>query len=180
MLVTTTNRVPDIDLVTNSLKSEYGEPADDFALNASVRRLEYAFESLSAVARKRILDIGCGAVTGRGEVEANPRTWAPWLPRAVVALGGEAVGLDTGRAPNEKFEFHRVDLRQPHCLDFLSGESFDGINCSNLFSSPLLQRLGFADVEMRKTLRQSLYESAVKLLKPDGIIIHFDSDFYDW
>ena len=68
----------------------------DFALRHSLERWEDAFGSLALVRGKRILDLGCGAVRGGKEHDGLRETWAPWLCRAVLELGGEAVGIDVG------------------------------------------------------------------------------------
>jgi hypothetical protein len=104
------------------------------------------------------------------------------LPRAVVELGGEAVGLDIGAVrAGEQFEFHRVDLRKPDSLSFLEPGSFDAINCSNLFSSPhLVFRLGDQERGVREAFHDALLAQTSELLKPEGIIIEFDTDFDNW
>ena len=182
MLVVTPKPGTSIAEVQTRLMAEYGTPESDFPLRHSLERLQSAFGTLAAVNGKTILDLGCGAVRGTGEVDANPGTWGPWLPRAVVELGGKAVALDIGFVPaSEKFTFHRVDLRKPDCLSFLESNSFDAINCSNLFSSPhLIFRLGEHHQARREGFRSSLLAQTERLLRPNGIIIHFDSDFNNW
>lgn len=177
MLSNSVRRELTFDQIHDQLISQYGQPLHDFALNSSLNRLNNAFGSLSNVSGKRILDLGCGAVSGQAEVDANPGTWAPWLARAVVLLGGQAVGLDAGHAPNEHFQFYRVDLRRQNCLDFLEPQSFDGINCSNFFSSPLLRIFQHQSQDQAESLRARLYSDSQKLLKPGGTMIEFDSEY---
>lgn len=56
------------------------------------------------------------------------RSFEPWLPRILEALGAEAVGIDVGNLDGEPFEHHRLDLRDEHALDVLSDKSFDAVN----------------------------------------------------
>jgi hypothetical protein len=161
--------------VFNALVNRYGAPREDFALHAQLRLLNASFPTPRDIANKRILDIGCGCVQGSSEANANPGTWAPWLCRAVDLLGGHAVGLDIGCVSAlDEFEFKKSDLTRGDPLAGFNDNSFDGISCSNLFSSPHLVHRLKKSQEDRAEMVQRIEAHVYRLLKEHGVLINFD------
>lgn len=167
------------DQLYRSLVRAYDPPEHDFALRQQISSLQRAFPSPLAVRNLRLLDLGCGCQEGTAETSTASGTWAPWLCRAVTALGGAAVGVDIGfRSPKDTFEFHRIDLSRDDSLSTFADRSFDIINCTHFFSSPhLIYRMGFAASEKRERLAEDLEAESLRLLKPGGVLLAFDKDF---
>ncbi len=167
------------DTLVELLIERYGKPTSDFALRDRVASLDLAFKGLHNCKDKRVLDLGCGAIGGTAESRDSflKGTWAPWLPRAVTALGGYAVGVDLGYVrEGEEFEFHSLDLRNPGALSIFEDHSFDAINCTNFFSSPhLVFELGM-NLSDRTAMMHRIEAECQRLLKQGGIMITFDRD----
>ena len=160
-----------------TLVAKYGRPDSDFALRDSLSTLEHCFPDPQSLKGLKILDLGCGAVAGSGEVDSNQGTWGPRLLRAAKELGATCVGIDIGTVgPKDNFEFHQLDLSQPRALDFLASNQFDAVNCTNLFSSPhLVYRMGLRAPEKRAPIMLDLKQQVERLLKkPGGRVICFD------
>ena len=164
------------DEVHLDLISKFGMPEDEFALRDSLRALHRAFPNPRQLAGLKILDIACGCIRGSAEADANRGTWAPWLCRAVDILGGHAVGLDIGRVSSlDTFEFHRCDLTHEDTLVQFEDSSFDGISCSNLFSSPHLVYRLQQSRDQRAAMAERIQNHVNRLLGFGGVLIEFDN-----
>jgi len=156
-----------------------------------VERIARAFENLSAVRSKRILDIPSGSKTSRapeslsvnlriGKRESGPATNAytalfePWFCPIILELGANPVGVDLGDLEGEAFEHYRVDLGQIGALNFFPSDSFDAVQDSRLFGSPEFT-IQFPKAEDRLKIAGEIWQQEQRLLKPDGIVIHSDA-----
>lgn len=178
-MITATPNITSYDQLNQQLVRLFGLPQSDFALRNQLNHLQQEFPDPRALRGIRLLDLGCGCERGSAESDANPSgTWAPWLCRAVQLLGGVAVGVDIGLpSPHDSFEYHRLNLAEPAALARFEGQSFDRINCTNLFSSPhLVYRLGLKERDSRAELLKSIEADCARLLKPDGRFLCFDRD----
>ena len=154
-------------------------------------RLAKAFERLSAIEKKVILDIACGSNSSKapaslyadtpfGEEKIGRSTsgyaaqFEPWFCRILLELGARPVGVDTGDLEHEVFTHYRVDLGQEGALDFLPSRSFDAIQDSRLFGSPELTAQ-FPNQADRLAVAQEIRRQEERLLKLDGIMIHSDA-----
>jgi hypothetical protein len=169
------------------------EPGVEEIIKQLIGRLERAFESLSNVKAKRILDIACGSNTSKapaslyidtpfGETSTNHAAtdkftaqFEPWFCRVLLLLGAQPVGIDFGNLEGEAFEHYRIDLGQPGELDFLPDRSFDAVQDSRLFGSPEFTTQ-FPDPADRLKVASEICRQAQRLLKADGRIIHSDAE----
>ena len=169
-----------IDSALDSLRKEYKlkkHSDGDGKVWDALRSLSKAFGSLENVKDKRILDIGCGCNGKAIEAELSLayRTFEPWFCRAVHFLGGQAFGVDWGFLEGEKFEYKSLNLMRHGSLDFLPDQSFDAINSTLLFSSHQLHKMKRNEEEITLFVSE-MERQKERLLKPDGIIIKFDTD----
>jgi hypothetical protein len=155
-------------------------------------RLLEAYEDLSCLKNKRILDIACGSSTSKapavvhvrglfGNKEIHSRDtkgftaqFEPWFCRILLELGAHPVGVDIGDLEGEAFEHYRVDLGRLGALDFLPDQSFDGIQDSRLFGSPEFTRQ-FPRKADRRRIAEEIVRQESRLLKQSGIVIHSDA-----
>jgi hypothetical protein len=169
------------------------EPGVEPILQQLVGRIANAFEPLSTVQGKRILDLACGSNTSKapafiyintpfGEsririarTEDYTAQFEPWFCRILLALGADPVGIDLGDLEGEAFEHYRVDLGQSGALDFLPNQSFDGVQDSRLFGSPEFTTQ-FPNPADRLKVAQEIRRQERRLLKPNGILIHSDAE----
>ncbi len=169
------------------------EPGVEPILQQLVGRITSAFKPVTTVRGKRILDLACGSNTSKapsfvyintpfGESRiriASPENYTaqfePWFCRLLLALGAEPVGVDLGGLEGEAFEHFRVDLGQAGALDFLPGQSFDGVQDSRLFGSPEFTAQ-FPNPADRLKVAQEIRRQERRLLKPNGILIHSDAE----
>ena len=169
------------------------EPGVEPILQQLAGRITSAFETLSTVQGKRILDVACGSNTSKapafvyintpfGEsrmriasTENYTAQFEPWFCRFLLALGAQPVGVDLGDLEGETFEHYRVDLGQSGALDFLPSQSFDGVQDSRLFGSPEFTAQ-FPNPADRLKVAREIGRQERRLLKPSGILIHSDAD----
>ncbi len=169
------------------------EPSVEPILQQLAGRITSAFEPLSTVKGKRILDLACGSNTSKApsfiyintpfgesririaKTENYTAQFEPWFCRLLLALGADPVGIDLGDLEGEGFEHYRVDLGQGGALDFLPGQSFDGVQDSRLFGSPEFTAQ-FPDPAGRLKVAQEIRRQERRLLKPSGILIHSDAE----
>jgi hypothetical protein len=154
-------------------------------------RLARAFERLSAIEGKAILDIACGSNTSKapaslhldtpfGEVRFGRSTrgyaaqFEPWFCRMLLELGARPVGVDFGDLDHEAFTHYRVDLGQEGALDFLHSRSFDAVQDSRLFGSPEFTAQ-FPSQADRLKVAQEIRRQEERLLKRGGLMIHSDA-----
>ena len=154
-------------------------------------RLANAFERLSAIEEKMILDIACGSNTSKapaslhidtpfGEMRIGRSTrgyaaqFEPWFCRMLLELGARPVGVDFGDLEQEAFTHYRVDLGQEGALDFLHPRSFDAIQDSRLFGSPEFTAQ-FPSQADRLKVAQEIRRQEERLLKRGGVMIHSDA-----
>jgi len=170
-----------------------GEPGVEAILQQLAGRITSAFEPLSTVQGKRILDLACGSNTSKapafvyintpfGEsririasTENYTAQFEPWFCRILLALGAQPVGVDLGDLEGEAFEHYRADLGQSGALDFLPSQSFDGIQDSRLFGSPEFTAQ-FPNAADRLKVAREIRRQERRLLKPNGILIHSDAE----
>ena len=175
------------------------EPGLKDILSQLVGRLYAAYPDLAAVKGKRILDIACGSSTskapsfvfvntplalrpfGVGErripipgKDGYTAQFEPWFCRILLELGADPVGVDRGDLSHETFEHYPVDLGQPGALDFLPEHSFDAVQDSRLFGSPEFTAQ-FPRQADRLGVAAEIWRQELRLLKPDGIVIHSDA-----
>jgi hypothetical protein len=168
-----------------------GEPGVEGIIEQMVGRLAKSFGSLSALRKKRILDIACGSNSSRapasfridtpfGEMRiGRPKKgytaqFEPWMCRILLELGADPVGVDFGDLEHEAFTHYHVDLGRVGGLDFLPSQSFDAIQDSRLFGSPEFSAQ-FPNRASRLQVAQEIQRQEERLLKPAGIIIHSDA-----
>src|SRR4030067_85297 len=154
-------------------------------------RLAKAFERLSDIEKKVILDIACGSNTSMapaslhidtpfGEMKIGRSTtgyaaqFEPWFCRILLELGARPVGVDFGDLDHEAFTHYQVDLGQEGVLDFLPSRSFDAIQDSRLFGSPEFTAQ-FPSLADRLEVAQEIRRQDERLLKTDGIMIPSDA-----
>ena len=154
-------------------------------------RLAGAFDRLSDLEGKVILDIACGSNTSMapaslhidtpfGEMKIGRSTtgyaaqFEPWFCRILLELGARPVGVDFGDLDHEAFMHYQVDLGQEGVLDFLPSRSFDAIQDSRLFGSPEFTAQ-FPSRADRLKVAQEIRRQEERLLKTDGIMIHSDA-----
>jgi SAM-dependent methyltransferase len=155
-------------------------------------RLLAAYDPLSCIKGKRILDIACGSSTSKAPVlihvkgpfgkktihNANPSGFTaqfePWFCRMLLELEAQPVGVDIGDLQGETFEHYQADLGVLGALDFLPSQSFDGVQDSRLFGSPEFTKQ-FPRRADRKRIAEEIVRQERRLLKPGGIVIHSDA-----
>ena len=169
------------------------EPGVEPILQQLAGRIARAFKPLAKVKGKRILDVACGSNTSKAPAsiyvntpfgekqiriasrEAYTAQFEPWFCRLLLALGAQPVGVDFGDLEGEAFEHYWVDLGQSGALDFLPGQSFDGVQDSRLFGSPEFTAQ-FPNPADRLRVAGEIRRQERRLLKPDGILIHSDAE----
>jgi hypothetical protein len=169
-----------------------GAPGTQDVIEELVDRLVRAFDTLGQLRKKRILDIACGSNTSMAPPVFHLRTasaqkaikagehgdhapqFEPWLPRMLLALGADPVGVDIGDLSNESFEHYQVDLGRPGALNFLPDSSFDALQDSRLFGSPEFTAR-FPERASRLRIAAEIVRQEQRLLKPGGITIHSDA-----
>jgi hypothetical protein len=167
------------------------EPGVAEILAQMLGRLAAAYEKLSALRGRKILDIACGSNTSKfpGSVHVNTPFGAmtlgrasqgytalfePWFCRILLELGADPVGVDRGDLQAEAFTHHRVDLGRTGALDFLPDHSFDAIQDSRLFGSPEFTAQ-FPDPADHLQVAREIRRQERRLLKSGGTIIHSDA-----
>ncbi len=168
------------------------EPGVEEIIKQLLGRLESAFERLSTVTGKRILDIACGSNTSKAppsiyidtpfgdkristaDTEGYTAQFEPWFCRVLLQLGAHPVGIDFGNLEGEAFEHYRVDLGQKGALDFLPSHSFDAVQDSRLFGSPEFTAQ-FPNRTDRLTVAAEILRQEQRLLKARGIVVHSDA-----
>jgi hypothetical protein len=156
-------------------------------------RIYQAYGDFNAVKGKRVLDIACGSNTssypasvfvdtpsGERSIPASgPKGYTvqfePWFCRILLELGAWPVGIDIGDLDGERFEHYRADLGQPGALDFLPDRSFDAVQDSRLFGSPEFTAQ-FPNPADRLRVAAVIWRQELRLLKPDGVVIHSDAE----
>ena len=154
-------------------------------VQSQLSKLSKKFGGLDNVKGKRIIDLGCGSVSGTVETDnfneldrqdgiEPTRSFEPWLCRALVELGANPVGIDVGNLDGEEFENYRIDLSKPGALDFLPDKSFDGANMRLFLTSPHLEQM--ANKKKRDDIGKEMDRQIKRLLKDDGKLIETDLD----
>lgn len=166
------------------------EPGVEEIIKQMTGKLANSYPRLSAIQKKRILDIACGSNTSKmpasrqlntpfgklsfGASRGYTALFEPWFCRILFELGATPVGVDFGDLEHEVFIHHRVDLGKKGALDFLPEHSFDGIQDSRLFGSPEFTAQ-FPNQIDRLKVAQEIIRQEQRLLKINGIIIHSDA-----
>jgi len=166
------------------------EPGVAEIIEQMAGRLANAFEKLSDLKDKRILDIACGSNTSKmpGSIYVNTpfgeislggsrgytALFEPWFCRIVFELEALPLGVDMGNLEEEIFDHQKVDLGKPGALDFLPDGSFDAIQDSRLFGSPEFTAQ-FPNRADHLKVAEEIVKQEQRLLKPGGIIIHSDA-----
>jgi hypothetical protein len=173
------------------LEEKYGEGVGVKAIQGQLKTLIdlYGID----FKQKRILDLGCGSTgetydsdinrknfkTGKdtqpnqnGKPWERPefiRSFEPWFCRALHELGAECLGVDYGKLTGEEFEhLDYTDLLDPNALDSIQDNSIDLANARLLFDSPQLEK-----IDRRKKLKGVLLPQLERIVKPDGLFIHW-------
>lgn len=119
------------------------------------------------ISQKRILDLGCGSYHGTYEFkEFDPKTYEPWLCRALLELGANPIGVDIGNLDGERFEHYTLNLLLPNSLSFISDNSVDVAHADLLYDSPTLEQM-----QGCKNLRGLLVPQLERIVKPNGFFI---------
>jgi len=141
-------------------------------------RLIEIFGSLDNLKGKRILDLGCGSINSPDrEDNYESRSFEPWFCRALLELGADPVGVDINPdIEKEKFKNHRLNLLDLGALNIFPDNSFDGINLTGLFDSPILNRVSVLD-EDREAMKREVAIQIKRLLKHDGKIVSIKNYF---
>jgi hypothetical protein len=166
------------------------EPGVADVIEQMAGRLANAFDRLSDLKGKRILDIACGSNTSKmpGSIYVNTpfgeislggsrgytALFEPWFCRMLFDLGARPFGVDFGDLEKEVFEHKRVDLAETGALAFLSRRSFDAIQDSRLFGSPEFTAQ-FPEPADRLSVAKEIVRQEKRLLKKGGVIIHSDA-----
>ena len=160
-------------------------------LEQMVGRIARAFERISNVHGKRILDIASGSNTSLapsslyvnaplGERRIGPEMkgytalFEPWFCRILVEMSANPVGVDMGDLEGEVFEHYHVDLRQLGALNFFPARSFDAVQDSRLFGSPEFS-VQFPNPNDRLRLAAEIWRQEQRVLKTGVLIIHSDA-----
>lgn len=113
----------------------------------------------------RVLDLGCGAVNGDENSEGEKVWYEPWFSRALHELGSNSFSTDIRNLEGEVFPYRdKVDLLDPHSLDFLETQSFDYANAGLLFDANDMTS------EKAEILKQSLVPQLERILTPAGVL----------
>tara|TARA_Y100000310_G_scaffold337561_1_gene424919 strand:+ start:75 stop:617 length:543 start_codon:yes stop_codon:yes gene_type:complete len=151
-----------------------------YCLNDERGTSQYVLQIMSQLARiyqavdneiegRKILDLGCGEVSGNEWDKPGSHTFEPWLCRSLIELGASPVGVDIGDNPKAEFEFYKVNLASPNSLSFLEDNSIDVANANMLFDSPYLHY----HLHMKgKTLKENLIPQLERIIKPNGVFLH--------
>lgn len=185
------NLIARLDRRYSLLSKMAREPGVEDIIAQMLGRLARSFGSLAALKNKSILDIACGSNTSKAPAAVHIDTpfgrktigrqktgytaqFEPWFCRILVELGARPVGVDFGDLEAEVFVHYRVDLGSPGALDFLPDHSIDAIQDSRLFGSPEFTAQFPRRLERIKVARE-IRRQELRLLKPDGIVIHSDA-----
>ena len=118
---------------------------------------------------KTILDLGCGSnnpfLEGAGWFRDS--MYEPWLCRSLFFLGANPMGIDIGRLDGEKFRYIRANLNKDNVLSSIPDSSVDLANAGQLFSSPLLRKMGIDSGELKRKLLPQLE----RVCKPDAYFL---------
>ncbi len=114
------------------------EPGVAEILAQMLGRLAAAYQKLSDLRGRKILDIACGSNTSKfpGSIRVNTpfgvktigrpsknytALFEPWFCRILLELGADPVGVDKGDLEAEAFTHYRVDLGQDRCAGLPAG-----------------------------------------------------------
>ncbi|GEM_PF-2851688 len=188
------------------LEKKYGKGFSRVLIKFKLEKVVKLFGGLGQLNGKKILDLGCGSslpkwaenykqqLYSKDKDEAyrtaadlirrgipEELTWGreyePWLDRALFELGVSPVGIDIGNLHDELFEHYELDLTKEGALDFLPDQSFDGINMSQLLSSPTIKQ----NKESFERTKNELERQSKRLLKKEGRFIEWDiTPKYRW
>lgn len=169
------------------------EPGLEEIIRQLFGRIAIAFDGLSEVKGKKILDIACGSNTskappmifanfpfGAKEVSVPPDTsytalFEPWFCRILLELDAEPIGVDIGDLEAEGFTHYKVDLGHKGALNFLPSHSFDALQDSRLFGSPEFTSQ-FPIPADRMEIAGEIRHQERRLLKAGGTVIHSDAE----
>lgn len=171
--------------IVNKLAKKFNINHVSSHVEGQLSKVSKKFGGLDNVKGKRILDLGCGSVSGTFETDnfneldrqdgiEPTRTFEPWLCRALVELGANPVGIDIGNLEGEEFEHFQIDLSKPGALDFLPDKSFDGANMRLFLTSPHLEQM--TNKKKRDDIGKEMDIQMKRLLKDDGKLIETDLD----
>lgn len=128
------------------------------------------------VAKKKILDLGCGA-TEPTDFKENKRAHEPWLCRVLYGIGAHPIGIDIGDLSKEKFENYSLDLMKLNSLKFLKKHSID-LAHERLFINPLGTSPTLMDKypqKIRFKRIDELIKQLHRIVKPEGYLVHNES-----
>jgi hypothetical protein len=160
-------------------------------LEQMVGRIVRAFERISNVQGRRILDIASGSNTSRASsslyinspfgkrgmglaMKGYTALFEPWFCRILLELGANPVGVDMGDLEGEAFEHYQVDLGKIGALNFLPSHSFGAVQDSRLFGSPEFTAQ-FPNPADRLRVAAEIWRQEQRVLKAGGIVIHSDA-----
>src|SRR3989338_4987985 len=160
--------------VETELAKKYNSP-EGVDIEWLLRIVFRGFGSVEALRGKRILDLGCGSMTGGehlGEhLGEHMKEFEPWFCRAIHELGANAVGVDGGCSPDEEFEFHHLDLVDPGALRIFKDHSFDAIHSRGLVDSPAFADSLVKAEKFRQGFLPKLGAEIRRMLKPEGKLL---------
>ncbi|GEM_PF-5175526 len=111
---------------------------------------------------KSIIDLGCGSKNTDDGIGFEPD-----FCRLLHAIGIDVTGIDIRDNSQEEFKNRRVDLRDPHSLDFLDNHSIDVAHSKALIDSPTL-------LVPESDLMATLVPQLERVVKPKGVFIYGD------
>ncbi len=129
--------------------------------------LKNAYPNLDELRGKTILDLACGS---RNYEKNSHKAYDPWMPRLLLELGANVIGIDFAKQTDEKFESFQIDLTVLNALGFIPTGSVDACHMDGFPTTEAIKSFLEKGVSWKK-LKENLTEHFQRILKPNGIIL---------